>query len=175
MRSSADAATYVSTRTRGSATINFSLTTDDTIGVITQDHVTNYAVTITSGVNTIYFAPGNASLFIFLNALTATATDLNFDFSGAAGSFLVFNRGPGQGDHYCFETSGCSGAFNNAESFWFGTGPFIGVARSGVQTIASVATPSAVPEPATWGSDVAWFVGIGIGTRRLGRKVLQAA
>jgi len=175
--SGAQATTYISTRTIGSATIDFSLTTDNTIGVITSDQVTNYAVTITSGANTIFFAPGNSALFIFGSALTATSTDLNFDFGGAGNSFLVFNRGAGLGDHYCFETSGCSGQFNNAESFRVGgaPAPFTGEARSGVQTIASVASLSAVPEPATWALMLLGFGSIGVAMRRAGRKNLQAA
>lgn len=164
--SAANAATYISTRTVGAATINFSLTTDNTIGVITAGNVTSYAVTISDGSTTINFAPANASLFIFGGALTATATNLNFDFSGANGSFLVFNRGAGLGDHYCFETNGCGG-FNNGESYRFGqNGSFTGQAYSGVQTIASVArVVGSVPEPATW---VMMLLGFGLigGTMR---------
>lgn len=175
--SSSHAAAYVSTRTVGSATIYFSLTTDDTLGVITSDNITNYAVTIISGANTINFAPANSALFIFGSQLTATATDLSFNFGGAGNSFLVFNRGAGVGDHYCFETSGCSGQFNSAESFRVGgaPAPFTGEARSGVQVIASVASVSAVPEPATWALMLLGFASIGVGMRRVPRKVLRAA
>ncbi len=101
-------------------------------------------------------------------ALSATATSLNFDFGSAGSNFLVFNRGAGLGDHYCFETSGCSGAFNNAESFRFGqNGAFTGEARSGVQAIASVAAANgAVPEPATWAMMIVGFGAIGGTLRR---------
>lgn len=172
--SSAQAATYVANRTVGSGVISFSLTTDNTTGVLTAGNITSYAVSITNGINTISFAPGNASLFVFGSALSATSTDLNFDFGGAGNSFLVFNRGAGLGDHYCFETSGCSGAFTSAESFRFGQGgAFVGEQRSGIQTIASVARLSAIPEPGTWAMFLTGFglIGARIRRRRVGVKI----
>jgi hypothetical protein len=171
--SGAHAATYISDRTVGTGVISFSLTTDDTIGLLGASNITNYAITITSGVNTISFAPANASIFVFGSALSATATDLNFDFDGAPNSFLVFNRGAGIGDHYCFETSGCSGSFSNAESFRLGqSGSFTAETRSGIQAIASVASATAVPEPATWALMLLGFGSIGLGMRRSRRRTV---
>lgn len=163
LASGAQAATYVSDHTVGPANISFSLTTDDTLGVLSSANITNYAITIINGANTLTFGFGDSSLYVYGSQLTATATDLLFNFSGAGNSFLVFNRV--NGDHYCFETTGCSGVFNSAESFRFGFSSFIGEQRSGVQTIASLAAVSAVPELATWAMLLIGFGGIGVALR----------
>ena len=170
--SGTNAATYVANRTVGAGSISFSLTTDDTIGMLSVGNVVDYDITITNGANTINFKPGNASIYVFGSALSATLTDLNFDYAGAAGSFLVFNRGAGIGDHYCFETSGCSGVYNQAESFRVGqSGSFIGESRSGVQAIASVASVGGVPEPAAWALMMGGFGAAGVGMRYRRREV----
>lgn len=173
---SAQATVYIAERSVAGGTISFSLTTDDTLGVLGSNNITNYAITITSGLDVSVYNPGNASMFVFGTALTATATDLNFDFNGAANSFLVFNRGPGLGDHYCFETSGCSGVFNSAESFRFGqSGQFQGEQREGIQAIASIAAVQpGVPEPTTWAMMLLGFAGVGYSMRRR-RKLVALA
>ena len=165
---SAQAVIYVADRTVAGGTISFSLTTDNTLGVLTAANITNYAVTITSGLNVSTYNPGNAALTIFGIALSATATDLNFNYNGAGNSFLVFNRGPGLGDHYCFETNGCTGVLNSAESFRFGqNGLFQGEQRTGNQAIASIAAVAPrVPEPATWAMMMLGFGIVGGALRR---------
>ncbi len=164
----AQARTYVDTRTTAGATVNFSLTTNGDLGVLTTDDIVSYNITITSGANVISFISGQNSAYTLVlgDALTATATNLFFDFSHGGNNFLVFNRGPAQGDHYCFETNGFCGSGPNAEAFRFGTGPFQIETRFGLQSIGSIAAVSGVPEPATWAMMLLGFGGIGYSMRR---------
>lgn len=171
----AQATTYVSTRTTAGATINFSLTTNGDVGILTSDDIVSYNITITSGSDTTSYIFGQnpVATYILGGALTATATDLFFNFSLSGNNFLVFNRGPGQGDHYCFETNGYCGSGANREAFRFGTGAFQFEERFGNLSIASVAAVSGVPEPATWAMMLLGFGGVGWAMRRSRRQTVE--
>lgn len=158
--SAAHATTYIDNHTAAGATVSLSVTTNGALGMLTTDDITAFDISVTSGSNAISLISGvnNASVLLFGGALTATPTDLIFNFS-SPNSFLAFYRTGG--DHYCFETAGGCGGGSNSESFRFGTDPFQTVQRFSSQTVASVAVTSPVPEPETWILMLAGFAAVG--------------
>lgn len=175
---SADAADYVSTRTVGDATASLSITTDDTLGVLTTDNILDWTVVLTRGSLTeTLFGPesgDNSRVQVRGNALTATATQLLFDFGAAANSFLLFqstdltNR-----SLYCVQTTNC---FDQSPAEFISFGPlfnnFTRESRSGSQVIAATA---AVPEPETWLTMITGLALAGLAMRRRKGQAALAA
>jgi hypothetical protein len=96
----------------GSATAQLSITTDNTIGVLTAANVTDWSITLTSAMTTVnLFGPlsgNNSGLLVVGTLFSATANDLLFDFSG--GDAIIFNNFSNGGDDaYCLDGSGSSG------------------------------------------------------------------
>ena len=170
----AEAATYVANRSVGAGTVNLSITTDDTIGVLTDANIVDYLITLNDGVTTFTLDFGTNSDFdIFRDAFTATATDLLFDFgqdayalfqSPAPGSGGPFYCLQGTGDFACFDFLGSAEGFDPVVST---QGQIERTALTGVQVIASV---GAIPEPATWGLMILGVGAVGGAVRRQVRR-----
>lgn len=113
------------------------------------------------------------------NAISATATELTFNF-GLGSSFLVFQNGRGSGNEYwCLNagTSFCVGSADESvvpNSFGDASAQFInGLSGQYVFAVASVA---AVPEPSTWAMLILGFCGLGfLASRRKSRLMLNVA
>ena len=177
---SANAATYVGTRTVGTATANLSITTDDTIGVLGVANILDYTITLTDGLdNFVLTGPlsgDNSDVAISGTAFTATATDLLFDFS-AGGGYALFQTpfiGSSQ-QFYCVQITGCFdfGAPGEAISanadFAFQRNTL-----RGSVSLAQIST-GAVPEPGTWAMMLIGFGAIGGAMRRRPAVRLAAA
>jgi hypothetical protein len=173
----AHAATYVSTRTIGTATANLSITTDDTIGTLTADNIVDWAITLTtvSGSASLQGPnSGDTSKLIFKgSALSATATKLQFDFSAAGEAYFAFQSTLGDRSLYCVQTVNCFDQTRGEEIISLGPlfQDFQRDTRTGVVTIASVG--GAVPEPANWALMIGGF-GIVGGAMRTRRRAVPA-
>ena len=142
---SANAITYTFDRTIGAGSVMGSFTTDGTLGAIADpSHFTSISITITApNINGGVATSGTGSFpFYSGSGITATSTDLIFDFSQDA----YFGFFTATSDWWCFDSSG-SGCFVTGEIL--GTSSFTvaqSVSRTGQFVFASV--PSATPLPA---------------------------
>jgi hypothetical protein len=148
----ANAAVYTSVRDINGATATLSITTDDTIGVLTDANILDWTIGLNEGGDSFtLFGPlsgGNSELVIQGSALSATATDLIFDFDAASGLALFQTPSVGSGEQfYCVQVDGCFDFFGPGEGLAADPNfAFERAARSGQVVIAS----TAVPEASTW-------------------------
>ncbi|MEI9812135.1 MAG: PEP-CTERM sorting domain-containing protein [Acidobacteriota bacterium] len=154
--SSAASLIYTGTRTIGTGSVSLSITTDGTIGVLSDSNVLDWNIAMLEGSDSFsLFGPlsgNNSGLSISGAALSATATDLSFDFSAGSGYalFQAPNINSGQ-TFYCVQVLGCfdfvqpGEAMDPRMNFSFTSTP-----QSGSVILASTGGESGVPEPATW-------------------------
>ncbi|MDO9433000.1 MAG: PEPxxWA-CTERM sorting domain-containing protein [Phenylobacterium sp.] len=177
----AEAATYIANRAIGGGNANISVTTDGTLGILKSANIVDWNITLTHG-GDVFVLKGpvsgaNSDHLVLGSALSATANDLLFDFSGS-GLFLI--QAPyisSSQTFWCLQATGCfdtDGA--RAEGLLIGhdqTNPVASQTYSGVQTIASLQT--AVPEPATWAMMIIGFGAVGSMVRAARRNAFSAA
>jgi len=196
----ATATTYVGVRGVGAAQAQLSITTDGTLGVLTAENITDWTIFVSDADHTRQMQKDKfLSLPVAIEGtgLTATATDLLFDFDSAgfvnftqkSGVFFGFPLNPAR---YClqglareqaegdcafdpFDNEGSERirvaiAFPNEFTANFRSG------HAGVEVLASVvADPMAgVPEPASWSLMILGFAGAGATLRRR-RSAVAAA
>ena len=170
MASSASATTYNGTRSFDGATVSLSITTDGVIGVVATADILSWNVGITDTAGTADLTPANSQQANFGTDLTATATQLLFNFSGGTGPFIFEETRIGDdGPFYCVNSVGfCWGAGAPAEgaSTQFGETPTDFVFQSGIQVLAVSATPL----PSTWTMLIAGFLGLGYFAYRGSKK-----
>ena len=147
---SAGPITYTGNRTVGNVTVNISITTDGTIGALANVNYLDFTIVLTSGLNSQTLNPSNSFNKNSDFALTATATNLSFDF-GAPVILLLQNRSNSaaysiQGNAVSFDFSGPAEGV-----IFFGNNPNQRRAGSGILVIATAPTTSAAPEPASIG------------------------
>ena len=97
--------------------------------------------------------------------VTATATDLRFNFSGSGGDYLLFQQGLFSGVHYYCDattTAACYQGASVAPQSYLDPS-FQNVALSGSQVIGTVAP---IPEPASLALFGAGLLGLGLMRRR---------
>lgn len=133
-------------RTIGGGTVTGYITTDDTIGALSSANIIDWAFTLTSpglnGGSPDSISAGNLQISA---GLSATATDLLFDFSLAG--FTFFQGGPDDNGWCLAGPAGCGsvGGANGESIFWAPgqTDPAQFVVQTGVVSVgsASAATP----------------------------------
>jgi hypothetical protein len=161
---------YVGTGSSGTAQVDYTITTDGTLGVIGAGGVVGATVTVSSGGSSetqSYTAAGFD--VVYLGGLFATASDLFFDFSGS-NALGFFDLGDarfclgfyGPDSRVCLLTSTQNATVVDVRSLSREYGTDF---QSGRQTIASsLATP--VPEPVSVVLVIAGLAGIGATRRR---------
>jgi len=169
LAASANATTYFGNRTVGTATVDFTIVTDDTLGALTVDNILDWSVKISNNGETAAFTANDdgAKLSIVGSAFTAGAGGLYFDFGAAGTNYAAFVSAFRQS--YCVQTTACwdfAGPKETAAAGAFATNSQV-APRTGVEQIA------AVPEPGTWALMLLGFGGAGAALRSR-RKALAA-
>jgi hypothetical protein len=155
--SSASPITYSVNRTVGIGSVTGSIQTDGTLGVLTAASITDWDLHLTDGTNTFELTgplSGNDSVvFIQGTDVSATATQLLYNFSAADAGLFLFQQGLFSGTHYY-----CDGAPGNfaclaGESVVplsiFVPG-YVNIAQQGNQVIGTArGGNNSVPEPST--------------------------
>lgn len=168
LAASADAATYFGHRTVGTASVDLTIVTDDTLGVLTEDNILDWSVKVTNNGETAAFGANDAGakLDIGGSAFTAGLGGLYFDFGAAGNNYAAFVSAFRQS--YCVQSNGCFD-FNGPEEIAV-AGQFVTnfqiIPQSGQQQIASV------PEPATWALMLLGFGGAGAAIRGRRRALM---
>ena len=181
--SAAASTTYVASRAVGAGFVDLSITTDDTLGVLTTGNILDWVINVSRGADSFSLeGPGglNSSTTGMLGtALTATATDLFFDFSaGGRQAFAMQTPSIGSAmQAWCVATARTCSDDPFAEELVVTDTVFTisSSARVGNQIIASVATGggiAAVPEPATWALMIGGFGMAGAALRSRRRAAL---
>ena len=176
MSSSALATTYVGVRTAGTATATLSITTDGTIGALSNSNITDWTIALSDAPDSFTLqgplSGSNSQLGIAGNALTATATGLYFNFSGSG--YALF-QSPGLGSSqlfYCLQASTCFDFAGPGEGIDAHTNyNYQRNSLTGNVLIASVGgIGGAVPEASTWMMMIVGFGAAGGAMRYRRRK-----
>ena len=86
---------YDINRTIGPGSVVGTMTTDGTIGVLSAANFTAWNLTLYDGTDSFVLSQANSRLRIFGDGLSATASDLLFDFGTAGPVRLFILQGPG--------------------------------------------------------------------------------
>lgn len=168
----ASATTYVSNSTIGSASINFSVTTDGVTGALSASDITSWNIAITDGAGSVDMTPGNSQVLVVGSALTATPTALLFNFSGSG--LVLFEQATigDSGPFWCATNGGCYGESSPSigVSTVYGENPIEQVGFEGTHVIA---TAGGVPEPTSWALMLLGVGGLGAALRSR-RKAVTA-
>ena len=165
----AQAITYTASRSVGaSGSVKISITTDDKIGALLQSDVLSWTIGLSDSHGTFTLNTMN-SVFSTTGGLTATATDLLFDFSG--GSYAAFQN-PYLGssmNFFCMTGNQICGNNFNGETLLVGNEFPVGISVTHYAGVHVVAGASAVPEPESWALLFGGF-GLAGGAMRIARR-----
>jgi hypothetical protein len=158
----ANSINYTVDQTVGVGSVTGTITTDGTIGTIATSDITSWALTLFDGTNILSVSSTSPSAitqapFPPSTDLTATATDLLFNFSSTDQSFLILGLPtvPGSGGEVTWEAAIGAGIPEIHVFDIGGDGIFVGTpALSGTQCIAAVSAAGCggttpVPEPSS--------------------------
>lgn len=145
---------YNVNRTIGAGSVVGTIETDGTLGTISDVNIVDWTLTLTSAFLTggspdVITKSASIRTSEFGGFLSATATDLIFDFSGINTGFLLLQGN--DNNYWCVQTNGCFDFSGGREALGFGTNGPLGdyaeaVAYGTPQVIATNRTNN-VPEP----------------------------
>lgn len=159
----ASAAVYIVDLDIGAGGATGSITTDDTLGVLSTANVTDWSLLLDDGLTTsLLDGPSNSALVVQGQDFTATSTGLFFNFDSIG---LVLFRDPNLApavQFLCFTGNRtCATTRNGIEVSTTGRGNVQISPQQGVVQIATI-----VPEPATWALMMLGFGAVGGAMRR---------
>lgn len=155
------------------------ITTDGSTGVIGAGNITAWNLNVAGNGASTVLNNGNSNVFGSGGALSATLTQLSFNFSDSIPSYLLFQVNYSSGTQYfcaastpfsstpCYQgLSAVPVSYNDPSAQYSGQGSegFL----SGSYTIGT-----AVPEPATWAMMLVGFGMIGFGLRSRRRQSVR--
>jgi len=153
--SNAGSITYTVNQTYGPATVTGTITTDGTIGTITAADITSFDLTLTDTSSDVFNY--TSSVFSAGSDITATSTDLLFNYSSSTAGYLLFQPVYGDGETYvCLATAGelplCVPGESIVPVAYGDATDGLDETITGNDVFASVVgTNSGVPEPGTYG------------------------
>jgi hypothetical protein len=157
-----------------SDTVDGSITTDGTIGVLQSSDIVSWDLDLIDNLNPVYdveLTPANSALVEDTgSALSATATGLFFDYSGS-GEFLIQANSPGAFsgyDYFCFSTgSACLAGETIAPNFYAVDGVILTgqSGPTGTQPLAPT-NSSTVPEPSSYAFALTGLLALGISLKQ---------
>jgi hypothetical protein len=163
--------TYTANDHVGVGTVTGTIVTDGLIGTLSSADILSFNLSLFDGTGTANLTSGvHGIVAITSNNVTATATQLLFNFNGNGGLMNIFDPSTCSPPEWSFETTGsgtaCNGTTGNEEGVSavlpFGSGVYS--AESGNTVFAST---SSVPEPGSLGLMVAGLASlVGIARRR---------
>ena len=167
--------TYDVNQIIGPGSITGTITTDGTIGTLSAANITGFNLILNDGTKTATLSsPG----LVFVNAntsssagtpngadLTATSTNLFFNYSGSDAGDFVLEGDPTFNGEICYtSTSNCWGPTGVGLYNVGLDGQSVFISQTGNQIIASV------PEPSTWAMLLLGLFGVGFMMRSVRRK-----
>jgi len=162
--------TYTISQLFGGASIGGTITTDGNSGTLSKSDIVSWDLIVTGQTGkTITLDSANSGLGITGNDLSASGTNLLFNFSGNDGGGIGSQlNGWGSSGYYYFCDATSNGACAAGESavptnVWDPTNSLWGYAESGEQVIGTTGGDAAAPEPSSlWllGSGLFGFVGM---------------
>jgi hypothetical protein len=137
--------------------VSGTLTTDGVIGVVTASDIESFSLTVSG--NPLVLTKSNTSFSLSGSGLTASSTQLLYDFSASFGNFTIVGAGPDGFDNF----SGTKIVLN-------------GISRlTAVSGSVVLGTVSAIPEPSTWAMMILGFAGVGFMAYRRRNSAMFAA
>ena len=159
---------YTVARTIGAGSVTGFIQTDGTFGVLQAADFTDWNLLLNDGTSTFsLFGPlsgNNSVVYTQGNDVSASSTQLLFNFSGTDNGLLLFQQGLFSGNHYycsATQTSACFGPGETVTPINVFTG-YQFVDRSG-NVVIGTAGGSTVPEPGTllmFGLGIAGLAGV---------------
>lgn len=155
--------TYAIDQAIGAGSVVGSIQTDGATGTLSASNIASYSLALNGVGASIVITNLDSVVVVVGNALTATADNLFFDFSGTPGNYLLFQETLFSGTRYYCDAVDSAVCFQGASVVpqSFNSPSAQNVALSGNQIIAT-----AVPEPASMALFGVGLAAVGFLTRR---------
>jgi hypothetical protein len=170
--SSAATIIYNVNQTIGAGSVTGTIQTDGATGVLAAADITGWNLQLNGVGASFNLTNATSGVFVSGSDVTATTTDLFFNYSGGDNGYLLFEVNFGSGSHYtCNATSNgvcAQGASVVPQLFSDPSAQFAPLAGN---QIIGIAAAGGVPEPSTWAMMLLGFAGLGFAFRQSRRKV----
>jgi len=135
----AQGTTYIVKQLIGTGTVVGQIATDGTTGTLSTANISAWNLALSSNGAAYTLTNANSSVVIVGSAVTATATNLSFDYGKAGTNYLLFQNGLYSGSHYWCNSSAAGACAQGAtvapNSVFDGTEQY--ETRTGVQVLGT--------------------------------------
>ncbi len=169
---------YTVDQTIGDGSVTGAITTGGETGVLTASDILAWDLEL-QGVGASYHLVSTSPIaekHVIGNDLTATSTDIYFNFSGTSGDQFLIQNGDEGGQNYWCNSVGLTSCYpgkSDVPVFFTDPSSQFDQTASGNQIIAAAGV--AVPEPSTWAAMLVGFIALGLASHRASRKTLSSA
>ena len=164
----ADEITYTVNQAVGAGSVTGFITTDGTIGTLSSTDILDWNLTLNDGHgNTVDLIPSNSTVGNTGTDLTASSSDLMFNFSGGFGAFSFNGSAAPSLGQLCYDSVTNCALVSGVDLFdvagktpcaYYGCN----AGETGNQSIASGGTPVSTPEPGSLASLGIGLVGVAL-------------